>query len=119
MPTIETLGHINKRTHFSCTGNTHDGVILHFTNNQKITGDFFQAIMSNFRGRTIPGGFGMTTPSPDGLGEWVQTNSRLLNSISLTPRHASFIAAIMVHEGLITSFLEGNAVYLKFPKPID
>ena len=46
---------------------------------------------------------------------WVEKNSTKLNGVSLSPRHASFIAAILVHEGHITSFLKGNAVYLKFP----
>ena len=56
----------------------------------------------------------MTAPTSDGLGEWVQNNSRRLNKVSLTPRHASFIAAILVSEGKITSRLRGNAVYLHF-----
>jgi len=56
----------------------------------------------------------MTDPTPGGLGEWVQEHSRELNDVALTPRHASFIAAILVHENLIRSSLHRNAVYLHF-----
>jgi hypothetical protein len=50
----------------------------------------------------------MTSPTRGGLGEWIQANS------SLSTRHASHIAAILVYEGFIRSRLKGNAVYLHF-----
>ena len=56
----------------------------------------------------------MTIPKVGGLGEWVETNSSLLNSVKLSPRHASFIAAILEYEGFITSSLDGNTVMLHF-----
>ena len=99
---------------FSYDGNIGAGVVLNFTGNPRVVPQFFRAILNEFRGRRIPGGFSMTSPTPGGLGEWVQLNSPNLNTIHLSPRHASFIAAILVNEGLITSSLEGNAVYLQF-----
>ncbi len=56
----------------------------------------------------------MPNPKPGGLGEWVAENSTQFNTVKLTPRHASFIAAILRHEGYITSGLDGNAVLLHF-----
>lgn len=57
----------------------------------------------------------MTNPTVGGLEEWVQSNSPSLNTVNLTSRHASFIAAILVHEKRITSSVRGNAGYLHFP----
>jgi hypothetical protein len=115
MPTICTLGSLGKRTAFTYTGDTQTGVTLHFNfSTPRVSAEFFKEILHEFNGRTIPGGFSMTTPTQGGLGEWIQNNSPSLNVVRLTPRHASFISAIMVNEGLITSSLRGNAVYLHF-----
>ena len=114
MPTISTLGPPSRRTQFTYAGDVHAGVTLHFTNKPRVSAEFFQAILNEFRGETIAGGFSMTSPTPGGLGEWVQDNSARLNPVRLTSRHASFIAAILVNEGLITSSLKGNKVYLHF-----
>jgi len=109
MPTTPTLGSPGKRKEFNYTGDTLTGVTLHFDNgNPRISANLFQTILETFEGQTIPGGFCMTSPTRGGLGEWVQQNS------SLSPRHASHIAAILVHEGLIMSRLLGNSVYLHF-----
>jgi hypothetical protein len=106
MPTILTLG---RRKEFTYTGDTLTGVSLHFdSSNPYIPAHLFQAILKMFNGQTIPGGFCMTSPTRGGLGEWVQQNS------DLSPRHASHIAAILVHEGRIKSRLRGKSVYLHF-----
>lgn len=115
MPTITTLGSPAKKTRFTYTGSVTDGVILEFTGRPRVTAEFFTAIMNQFRRETIPGGFSMTNPTPGGLGIWVQENSPHKNAVRLTPRHGSFIAAILVHEGYITSSLQGNSVMLHFP----
>jgi hypothetical protein len=114
MPKIWTLGGPSKRTQFTYIGDVEAGVVMHFTGRPRISAKFFQAILTQFRGITVPGGFSMTDPTPGGLGEWVQNNSTRLNPVNLTPRHASFIAAILVAEGYITTSLKGNAVYLHF-----
>lgn len=115
MPRIWTLGHPSKRTQFDYTGDVDNGVILQFSGNPRISSEFFKAILNEFRGRRIAGGFSMTDPVSGGLGEWLQNNSNRLNPVGLTPRHATFIAAILAHEGFITSDLDGNTVYLDFP----
>jgi len=114
MPTIMTLGSPGRRTRFSYSGSVSDGATLQFTGNPHILPGYFQEILGHFAGRTIPGGFNMTDPTSGGLGIWVRDNSRMLNGTMLTPRHTSFIAAILVNEGRITSSLRGNAVYLHF-----
>jgi len=116
MPTIQTLGHPSRRTTFSYSGNITQGVIIEFKNGTaKVSGDLLVAILQSFRGKTIPGGFNMTDSPSRGLGKWVLDNSEQMNTMKLTPRHASFIAAILVHETEVKTALRGNAVYLTFP----
>jgi len=114
MPQIWTLGGPKKRTQFRYSGSVRLGVTLLFKRPTCVCAQFLAAILDRFGGRVIPGGFSMTAPTPGGLGEWVQENSPGLNTVQLTPRHASFIAAILVDEGCATSSLKGNAVYLQF-----
>jgi hypothetical protein len=114
MPLIYTLGGPKKRTQFNYTGDVLTGVTIEFTGKPRIAHSFFQSILNQFRGSTIQGGFSMTNPSKAGLGYWVANNSKRLNHLSLTPRHASFISAILVHEGYIRSSLKGNSVILHF-----
>jgi hypothetical protein len=117
MPTIHTLTHPSLRKEFSYTGSVTEGVILEieFIGKSHISSELFHAILHKFRGETIPGGFCMSMPTRGSLGEWVKRNSKELNTLKLYPRHASFIAAILVYEGYITSSLQGNAVMLHFP----
>ena len=112
---IWTLGRDSKQTPFSYTGSVKTGAQLLFSGKPRISSDFFKAILAKFRGETISGGFSMTAPTQGGLGEWVRDNSSCLNGRKLTPRHASFIAAILQHEEYITSHLQGNAISLTFP----
>ncbi len=113
MKKIWTLGSPNKRTQFEYSGSIQEGATINFSGNPTISPDLFQAITQQFSGRSIRGGFSMTSPTTGGLGEWIQDNSSQYGR-KLTPRHALFIAAIMVHENLITSSLKGNAVILHF-----
>ena len=112
---IFTLGHPSKRTQFEYSGDVISGVTLNFKSGDiPVSDQLFQSILDEFRERSVPGGFSMTNPIRGGLGEWVEFNSSRLNSVRLSPRHASFIAAILENEGYIKSSLEGNAVYLHF-----
>jgi hypothetical protein len=115
MPTIRTLGNPGVRKRFSYSGCVENGVTLLFTGKPYISPEFFVEILANFCGTTILGGFSMTNPQVGGLGHWVKENSRQRNRQPLTPRHASFIAALLVYENKITSSLDGNSVRLHFP----
>lgn len=115
MPIIQTLGHPSRRTWLSYEGGISEGTTLLQTGNPFISSELYRAALEHFSGKTIPGGFSMTDPTPGGFGEWAQENSSKYGR-SLTPRHGSFIAAILVHEGYLRSSLRGNAVILHFPK---
>lgn len=110
MPTIHTCGNASKRTTFTYRGNLEDGVIIEFK-----SGDFLippqiiQQVISNFRGQSIMGGFSMTNPKPGGLGEFLSSLGH-----NLTPRHASFLCAVLQHLGYVQCSLEGNAVIVQF-----
>jgi hypothetical protein len=117
MPTIDTLGIPSKRTTFSYSGSVKKGVVLEYADSPHVTvtKEFFKAILKQFKGETITGGFSMTAPIPGGLGVWIENNSHELNSVKLTPRHASRIAAILWNEKYLHStWTEGNKVMLKF-----
>jgi hypothetical protein len=115
MPTIFTCGSLGRRTEFTYEGSIDTGVILKFTSGDtEISSEFLRAAIDHFRGKDVRGGFSMTSPTPGGFGEWVQNKSKILNKTSLTPRHGSFIAAILQKEGYLRSTLDGNAVILKF-----
>lgn len=115
MPTILTCGSPGKRTEFTYDGDVHTGVVLKFASGDKpVSAELLRAAVNEFRGKEIRGGFSMDNPPPDGFGAWVQNRSKTLNKTSLTPRHGSFIAAILQEVGHLRSSLNGNAVILKF-----
>ena len=115
MPTIFTCGGPAKRTKFSYEGDFDNGVTIKFASGDtRITHDLLKAAIDYFRGKDVKGGFSMTNPIPGGFGQWVESNSKALNATPLTPRHGSFIAAILREMGYLQSRLDGNAVILKF-----
>jgi hypothetical protein len=115
MPTIFTCGSPGKRTKFTYEGDVHTGIVLKFASGDKaISAELLMAAVNVFRGKEIRGGFSMDNPPSDGFGAWVQNRSKTLNKTSLTPRHGSFIAAILQEVGLLRCSLDGNAVILKF-----
>lgn len=115
MPFIYTLGPPNRRKRFSYTGSVTEGVFLEYLDRPQVSADFFNAILHRFAGETLPGGFGMYRTIQGGLGEWVEINSLLMNSVKLTARHASHIAAILWNENYLHStWMLGNGVILRF-----
>lgn len=115
MQTIRTCGGPQRATEFSYEGSVQDGAVINFESGDiSLIAEFLRAIITEFRGRTIQGGFMMDNPRAGGFGEWVLNNSEVLNGRRLTPRHASFIAAILRHEGYLNCKLDGNAVILDF-----
>jgi len=115
MVVIQTLGRKRKRTWFRYDGNVNNGTTLAFRSGKiSISHELYKAVLKRFSGQTVRGGFSMTNPPLGGFGEWIERNSSKYGR-SLTPRHGSFVAAILVHEGYIRSSLQGNAVILYFP----
>jgi hypothetical protein len=115
LKTLETLGAPGKRTTFSYTGSIASGVVLQQSGLPKIEASFFLQALQDFSGRRIQGGFKMDDPPPGGFGEWVQRESVRSNSRRLTPRHGSFMAAILCSEARVEHWLEGASIVLRFP----
>ena len=119
MKTIWTLGHPSMRKSFDYEGTVSKGAtLIHQAGKPHIDPALFRAALNTFRGIEMKGGFMEDNPSRGGFGEWVQKASKdkRLNSRALTPRHASFIAAILCKEAGVKSRLEGMAVWLRFPE---
>jgi len=115
MPTIFTCGGPTRRTQFTYKGDFENGVIIQFASGETIiTHGLLKAIIDYFRGREVRDGFSMTNPTPGGFGQWLETNSKALNATPLTPRHGSFIAAMLREMGYLQCRLDGNAVFLQF-----
>lgn len=115
MPRIHTLSHPTKRTWFEYDGDTTTGVTVRYKVSVPIDARLFKAALERFAGQTVTGGFNMTNPPSDGFGTWIAQHSKTHTGRTLTARHASFIAAILVHETDVTHSLRGNAVLLHFP----
>jgi len=100
---------------FSYTGSVKDGVKVSLPKSSfSVSAKFFKAALETFKGKEVAGGFSMTNPTPGGFGEWVRDNSDEINCQVLSPRHASFIAAIFKEEGFLSCEKAGKAVRLKF-----
>lgn len=107
---LTTCGSASKRKEFSYEGSVDKGVVLKFeTGDFAISAQIISIVLEQFRGKTVRGGFSMTDPTPGGVGEFLQQQGN-----GLTPRHASFLCAILQHEGLVECSLDGNAVVVSF-----
>lgn len=110
MPTIETCGPLHVRTSFTYRGSAQDGITIEFeTGDFSISANVIQNVLDHFRGQTVRGGFSMTDPPSGGVGEYLASLGG-----SLTPRHASFLCAVLCHENLADCGLDGNAVVITF-----
>jgi len=102
MPKIQTLGSIRRRTWFEYRGAVIDSTTMEFSGKPFISPEFYRTALSHFSGTTTKGGFSMSSPSSGGFGEWISENS-LKSGRKLTPRHGSFISAILIREGYISA----------------
>lgn len=110
MPIIETCGAEHVRTTFSYRGSVQHGITIEFENGDfSINAEIIQNVLDHFRGQRVRGGFSMTEPTPGGVGEYLASLGNLL-----TPRHASFLCAVLRHEGFVDCSLDGNAVVVTF-----
>jgi len=110
MNTIETCGNKSVRVEFNYTGNISDGVTLKFESADfRISSENIAIVIEHFKGQYVVGGFSMTNPPAEGVGAFLLTLG-----CGLTPRHASFLCAILQHEGYATCSLNGNAVMVSF-----
>jgi hypothetical protein len=110
--TICTLS--KKRASFSYDW-SRDGAVLQQAGEPRIDSQFFLEALHHFSGKTVDGGFSQDAPPDGGFGEWVETESPRFNSRKLTPRHGSFMAAILCEEFGVQSANHGKKVVLTFP----
>ena len=112
MPTTTTCG---RAVPFNYSGSIEEGVTINHTSGDvPVRAEFFNSIIDQFRGQTVRGGFKMDDPPSNGLGWWVQEHSAAQNGRRLTPRHGSFIAAILRDAGVLECSMDGRSVVLKF-----
>ena len=111
--TLRTLGHKSKEFRYS--GTMDDGFVIHQTGYPRVDRCFLDEALRHFARQSVYGGFSEDNPTKNGFGEWVRDESSRLNSMKLTPRHGSFMAAILCKYFGVTRSLDGNAVVLRFP----
>jgi hypothetical protein len=118
---LKTLGPPKKRREFCYSGSIQSGVVLHQSGHPRIDARVFSEALKHFAGKSVRGGFKMDAPPSGGFGEWLQNESPKLNSgKKLTPRHGSFVAAILCDEAGVKSSLDRrNAVVLHFPNVVS
>ena len=105
MPKISTL---SGRSVFEYTLDNNGGFFIEYSGRPHITRQIIEEIESEFRGKTIPGGFSMTDPIPGGFGEWIRDNT------PFTPRHGSHIAAVLKDIGVINKTYGKRRITLQF-----
>jgi len=105
MPKVSTL---SGKTVFEYTPDNRGGFYIEYSGRPYISKNFIEKIKSEFKNKTVPGGFSMTNPIPGGFGEWIQNNS------SLTPRHGSHIAAVLKEMGIIKGSFGKKPIVLQF-----
>lgn len=109
MQEITTCGN-NPRT-FLYNGDALHGVVIQHTNaTYKVSHAVFSDLLDHFIGKIVPGGFSTTNPIPGGVGEYLSHQTIQ----PLTPRHGSFICAILRHENFVTCRTEGNTIMVHF-----
>lgn len=105
MPRISTLSGQNN---FGYTPDGEGGFFIEYTGRPHIRKELIEKIQSEFKYRTVPGGFSMTDPIPGGFGEWIKNNSQF------SPRHGSHIAAVLKETGVIKESFGKKPIMLQF-----
>lgn len=103
---MKKINTISGKSEFSYSGSCNEGFYLEYTGRPFISCELIKKAIIEFKGKTIPGGFNVSKPS--GFGAWIEENSKM------TSRHASHIAAVLVHEEFVEFEIKGKNIYLKF-----
>jgi hypothetical protein len=113
---LNTLGAGRKKRLFLYRGSVKTGVVLLQSGKPRIDAGFFMEALCHFSGKQVVGGFREDAAPPGSFGEWVDRSSSLLNSRKLTPRHGSFMAAILCAECGVQPSVKGKKIVLEFPR---
>lgn len=100
---------------FNYNGSLKRGYDLLFeTGTVHIPAKLIFAILEKYIGKSVFGGFNMTDPEPDGLGEFIQQYSESNLERVIVPRYATHIAAILKDEEMLTISKREGKVFLDF-----
>jgi len=103
------------RSSFKYEGNTSSDILLLFKSTTiTIPNQLIQATLTNFKNKTVIGGYSMTEPPVNGLGYYIREYSKLEFNRSLSPRYASHLSAIFRDEGLAELTKDGRRVVVNF-----
>lgn len=112
---IYTLGPGKKKKTFQYDWSPGGAVLLRQEGKPRIDRSFLQDALYHFSGQTVDGGFSQDAAPLEGFGKWVEMASKNANSRKLSPRHGSFMAAILCKEFGVRSTHQGHKVVLTFP----
>ncbi len=100
---------------FAYRGSLAHGLVLRYASRQReVSAGFLAALRRRYAGHTVPAGLHGGAPPAGGLGWWVQSASRRLNTQTLNVSDASRLAAILVAEGWAEAIQRERALYLLF-----
>jgi len=71
-----------------------------------ISSNQYNALLDHFRGRTVDIGTSRDKPQRGSVGEWLQVN---VTKVAV----ASYVGAILIHEGLATKAADGTRIRFK------
>jgi len=100
---------------FKYEGDITTGVNLHFSKlSVCLPKELFNAVLSEFSGKKVLGGFSMTEPPAEGLGYFVREYGKNQLDRSISPRYASHLAAILRDEKLVDITKESRSTIICF-----
>jgi len=109
--TIPTCGLPPKRSLFTYSGNSHEGIVVEYpSGNKTIPREIIDILFDKHEGPVMLGA-SMTSPTEGGLGEFIS----LQQQIDLTPRNLSHLIGVLFHENRVEINHRGYAVVVIFP----
>ena len=100
---------------FSYEGTIQEGVTLIFdTGKIELPSQLFTAVLEEFKGRSVIGGFNMMDPPNDGIGFFITNYAENTLQRSISARCASHVIAILRDEGLVELSKEGKSIIVAF-----
>lgn len=112
MKTTRTAG---GQSEFKYDGDINAGYQLYFkTLTVKLPSKLIEAVIKEFSGKYVAGGFSMTEPVKGGIGYFIRKYSRENLSRGVSPRYGSHVVALLRDEGLLEVSKEGRRVMVNF-----
>ncbi len=105
---MQTLKTWAGKSEFSYEGSAMQGTTIHYGKSYhlNISANQYNALLDHFRGRTVDIGTSRDKPQRGSVGEWLQANVTKVAT-------ASYVGAILIHEGLATKSADGTRIRFK------